>query len=124
MSNKKQHSKEPRGSGGQRAQQNAQGEDESQHNYQGLGTGSLAAPFAGSEGAQRFGTGRQGSQMISAQKDSKSNALGYGNLGSAGEIDSESAQNLISKAQVHEVIKGLNVGIPYRSHIHFDLSFS
>jgi hypothetical protein len=109
MSNRKQ-SKELRGSGGLRTQQNVQGEDESQHNYQGLGTGSLAAPFAGSEGAQKFGTGRQGSQMISAQKDSKSNALGQGNLGSAGDIDSESAQNLISKAQVHEVIKGLNVG--------------
>jgi len=51
--------------------------------------------------------------MISAQKDSKANVLGYGgNLGSAGEIDSESAQNLISKAQVHEVIKGLNVSSP------------
>ena len=47
--------------------------------------------------------------MISAHKDSKSNALGHGVLGSAGDIDSESAQNLISKAQVHEVIKGLNV---------------
>ena len=66
-------------------------DDESQHNYQGLGTGGLAAPFAGSEGPQKFGTGRQGSQMISAHKDSKSNALGHGGLGSAGDIDSESA---------------------------------
>jgi hypothetical protein len=30
-------------------------------------------------------------------------------LGSAGGMESDSAQNLISKAQVHEVIKGLNV---------------
>ena len=109
MSNRKQQSKELRGSGGSRTQQNVHGEEESQHNYQGLGTGGLAAPFAGSEGAPKTGTGRQGSQMVSAQKDSKSNALGYGHLGSAGEVDSESAQNLISKAQVHEVIKGLNV---------------
>lgn len=47
--------------------------------------------------------------MISAHKDSKSNALVHGPLGSAGDIDSESAQNLISKAQVYEVIKGLNI---------------
>ena len=109
MSDKKAQGKELRGSGGLRTQHHVRAEEESQHNYQGLGTAGLAAPFAGSEGPQKFGTGRQGSQMISAHKDSKSNALGHGVLGSAGDIDSESAQNLISKAQVYEVIKGLNV---------------
>lgn len=37
-------------------------------------------------------------------------------LGSAGGVETDSAQNLISKAQVYEVIKGLNVsniGLPF-----------
>jgi hypothetical protein len=50
------------------------------------------------------GSGGNPSQIVSAQKDSRG-------LASAGglNVDSDSAQNLISKAQVHEVIKGLNV---------------
>jgi hypothetical protein len=55
--------------------------------------------------AQKMGmprySGGNPSYMVSASKG----------LGSAGGIETDSAHNLISKAQVHEVIKGLNVSI-------------
>ena len=44
------------------------------------------------------------SQQVSAQKDSRATNFG-GGIG----VDSDSAANLISKAQVNEVIKSLNV---------------
>lgn len=55
------------------------------------------------------------SQQISAQKDSRATNFG-GGIG----VDSDSAANLISKAQVHEVIKSLNVG---PNSIHLILNF-
>lgn len=42
--------------------------------------------------------------QFSAQKDSRGTNFG-GGIG----VDSDSAANLISKAQVHEVIKSLNI---------------
>lgn len=44
------------------------------------------------------------SHIVSANKESAGNALGAG----LGVMESDSAQNLISKAQVHEVMKGIN----------------
>jgi len=43
------------------------------------------------------------SNIVSANKDSKGTAFGHGGL------EHDSAQNLISKAQIHEVMKGINV---------------
>lgn len=44
------------------------------------------------------------SQMVSANKD-------HGNRGLTRGGDSESGTNLISKAQIHEVMRGINVSI-------------